>query len=84
MQPIKPGHVYTDKDWNDYAVREVEKKGKDAAGKYKYRASKVLSERGKVYFEDKEELRTYKLQLLGILGTTQGHSELNLVTIIPS
>ncbi|KEP49514.1 D-lactaldehyde dehydrogenase [Rhizoctonia solani 123E] len=38
------GTIFTDDDWNELSVKEVEEKGKNA-GKHKYRASKVLAER---------------------------------------
>lgn len=41
------GTTYTNKDWNDLVVKIVEEEGSNAPGKYKYWASKVLSERGK-------------------------------------
>ncbi|KAH7337240.1 hypothetical protein B0J17DRAFT_700335 [Rhizoctonia solani] len=38
------GTIFTDDDWNTLSVQEVEEKGRNA-GKHKYRASKVLTER---------------------------------------
>ncbi|KDN40497.1 hypothetical protein RSAG8_08117, partial [Rhizoctonia solani AG-8 WAC10335] len=38
------GTVFTDDNWNEFSVKEVEKNGRNA-GKHKYRASKVLAER---------------------------------------
>ncbi|KDQ18875.1 hypothetical protein BOTBODRAFT_28363 [Botryobasidium botryosum FD-172 SS1] len=37
--------IYTEEDWNEVAVKEVETKGVDADQPQKYRASKVLAER---------------------------------------
>ncbi|KAG8773873.1 methylglyoxal reductase (NADPH-dependent) gre2 [Ceratobasidium sp. 428] len=38
------GTIFTEDDWNTFSTKEVEKKGKDAAGGDKYRASKTLAE----------------------------------------
>ena len=38
--------TYTEKDWNDGAVKAVEEKGVDAGVMDVYSASKVLAERG--------------------------------------
>ncbi|KAH7304810.1 D-lactaldehyde dehydrogenase [Rhizoctonia solani] len=38
------GTIFTDDDWNTLSVQQVEEKGRNA-GKHKYRASKVLTER---------------------------------------
>ncbi|QRV79239.1 D-lactaldehyde dehydrogenase [Ceratobasidium sp. AG-Ba] len=46
MNTSKPtGTIYTENDWNELSVREVEEKGKGAAGGDKYRASKTLAEK---------------------------------------
>ena len=39
---------FTEDDWNDESVRQVEKLGKEAAGTDKYCASKTLSEKGEL------------------------------------
>ncbi|KAG8747006.1 methylglyoxal reductase (NADPH-dependent) gre2 [Ceratobasidium sp. 414] len=39
------GTIYTEVDWNTFSTKEVEEKGKGAAGGDKYRASKTLAER---------------------------------------
>ncbi|KAG8762782.1 methylglyoxal reductase (NADPH-dependent) gre2 [Ceratobasidium sp. 428] len=38
------GTVFTENDWNTFSTKEVEEKGRDAAGGDKYRASKTLAE----------------------------------------
>ncbi|KAL6299273.1 NAD-P-binding protein [Sparassis latifolia] len=38
-------HVFTELDWNNKSVKEVEEKGRNAAGSDKYMASKTLAER---------------------------------------
>lgn len=38
--------VFSEADWDDQAVEEVEKKGRAASNAHKYRASKTLAERG--------------------------------------
>lgn len=38
--------VFTELDWNEQSIREVEEKGRNAANLAKYRASKILAERG--------------------------------------
>jgi hypothetical protein len=38
--------VFSELDWDDPAVEEVEKKGRTASNVNKYRASKTLAERG--------------------------------------
>ena len=39
------GTQYTEADWNEDSVKEVEKKGKDTAPPQSYRASKTLAEK---------------------------------------
>ena len=39
-------HIFNEADHNQQSVKEVEEKGKDAAPLAKYRASKVLAEKG--------------------------------------
>ena len=38
--------MFTENDWNDESVRQVEQLGKEAMGADKYCASKTLSEKG--------------------------------------
>ncbi|KAF8608520.1 D-lactaldehyde dehydrogenase [Ceratobasidium sp. AG-I] len=46
LDTSKPtGTIYTENDWNISSLKEVEEKGKDAAGVSKYRASKILAEK---------------------------------------
>ena len=40
------GRTYTEDDWADYVVKEVEEKGRDVTLEYIYDASKLLAERG--------------------------------------
>lgn len=40
------GRTYTEENWADYAVKEVEEKGAEAEGITIYTASKVLAEKG--------------------------------------
>jgi len=50
-QPPEPGEgfpVLDESVWNTISPREVERKGKDAAGIHKYRTSKYLAERAAV------------------------------------
>ncbi|CAE6433013.1 unnamed protein product [Rhizoctonia solani] len=56
MDGSKPnGTVFTESDWNSFSLREVETKGKAAAGGDKYRASKTLAEQAAWKFlEDKQ------------------------------
>ena len=42
----RAGRPYTEKDWNEPALKEVEDLGKKALGISKYAASKTLAERG--------------------------------------
>ena len=39
---------FTENDWNDESVRQVEQLGKEAMGADKYCASKMLSEKGEL------------------------------------
>ncbi|EJD38359.1 NAD(P)-binding protein [Auricularia subglabra TFB-10046 SS5] len=45
MEPHPAPYIYSEKDWNETSVKEVETKGKDAADIDKYRASKMLAEK---------------------------------------
>lgn len=37
--------VFSEADWNELSIKEVQEKGRDALGAHKYRASKTLAER---------------------------------------
>ncbi|KAB5594063.1 NADPH-dependent aldehyde reductase ARI1 [Ceratobasidium theobromae] len=46
MDASKPrGTIFTEENWNEYSIKEVETKGNAAAGGDKYRASKTLAEK---------------------------------------
>lgn len=52
----RPGAVhYTEKDWNQDSVKQVEEKGKNAAGADSYRASKTLAEQSLWKFIEDEK-----------------------------
>ncbi len=40
--------VFSEVDWNEQSIKEVEEQGKDAPGIAKYRASKTLAEKGQI------------------------------------
>ncbi|GJJ13666.1 hypothetical protein Clacol_007922 [Clathrus columnatus] len=48
IEPVPEGQqrIFTEKDWNEFSIKEIEEKGKDAAGHHKYKASKTLAEKG--------------------------------------
>ncbi|PCH42479.1 NAD(P)-binding protein [Wolfiporia cocos MD-104 SS10] len=50
--------VFTEADWNEQALLEVQEKGRDASPITKYRASKVLAERAAWEFVDKNRHET--------------------------
>ncbi|KAK7002479.1 D-lactaldehyde dehydrogenase [Favolaschia claudopus] len=52
--PSSP-QVFTEADWNDQAVKEVEEKGREASNAAKYRASKTLAERAAWDFHSKHK-----------------------------
>lgn len=39
---------FSELDWNEQSIKEVEEKGKEAASIHQYRASKTLAERGRL------------------------------------
>ncbi|KAG8959164.1 methylglyoxal reductase (NADPH-dependent) gre2 [Tulasnella sp. 419] len=45
LEPHTSPYTYTELDWNDFAIKEVKEKGRDADPMIKYRASKVMAER---------------------------------------
>ena len=45
LTPLPDPHVFSEEDWNDASVAEVEEKGRAATAIAKYRASKTLAER---------------------------------------
>ncbi|KAL7411337.1 D-lactaldehyde dehydrogenase [Mrakia frigida] len=45
IEPATPPHTFTEKDWNEFSIKEVAEKGAAADGGHKYRASKVLAEK---------------------------------------
>lgn len=53
---LEETRVYTEDDWNDFAVEQVQKLGKAAIGWWKYDASKVLAERGAVAYPTHNQL----------------------------
>lgn len=58
LDTSKPGPVtFSEADWNDHSVNEVETKGKDAAPSDKYRASKTLAERAAWKFNEINKAR---------------------------
>ncbi|KAI0365578.1 NAD-P-binding protein [Pilatotrama ljubarskyi] len=64
--------VYTEKDWNEYAVNTVRKLGKEASGYMKYGASKVLAEEAAWdYYRENKDVLPYELSVIApswILG----------------
>ncbi|EPQ50349.1 NAD P-binding protein [Gloeophyllum trabeum ATCC 11539] len=52
--PTSP-RVFTEKDWNQQALKEVEEKGRDALVMNKYRASKTLAEKAAWEFVEKNK-----------------------------
>jgi len=52
---VKPVHTFTEKDWNTFSPKELEKKGKDCDAMNSYRASKTLAERAAWDFVEKEK-----------------------------
>ena len=55
MTQTTESRVYTESDWNDAAVKEVEEKGRNAFPPSKYRASKTLAERAAWDFYEKNK-----------------------------
>ncbi|KAJ7662730.1 D-lactaldehyde dehydrogenase [Mycena polygramma] len=53
MNTSNTPQVLSELDWNDQAVQEVEKKGREASNPYKYQASKTLAERAAWEFAKK-------------------------------
>lgn len=45
LEPVEPVHTFTEEDWNQVSIDEVEKKGTEAWRMHWYRASKTLAER---------------------------------------
>lgn len=46
LQVLKEPKVFSEEDWNEQAIKEVEDEGRNASNMNKYRASKTLAERG--------------------------------------
>jgi len=55
VNPYDPVYTFTEKDWNEFSPKEVEKKGKDVEPSQAYRASKTLAERAAWDFLEKEK-----------------------------
>jgi hypothetical protein len=49
---MRVNYEYTEEDWNDDAIADVEAKGKNAGGLMKYMASKTLAERGAIILHE--------------------------------
>ena len=45
LEPADPPRTFTEDDWNNFSIMEVEQKGRGAEAEHKYRASKVLAEK---------------------------------------
>lgn len=55
VEPREEAYTFTEKDWNQFSIDEVEKQGKDANPVHKYRASKSLAERAAWKFMEEEK-----------------------------
>ncbi|PSR87356.1 hypothetical protein PHLCEN_2v5173 [Hermanssonia centrifuga] len=55
ISPDPNPRVFSEDDWNDPAIKEVEEKGRDASAASKYRASKTLAERAAWDFVQKNK-----------------------------
>lgn len=55
VTPSPDAHVFSEKDWNEASIAEVNEKGKAAAAVAKYRASKTLAERAAWEFVEKHK-----------------------------
>ncbi|KAI0367230.1 NAD-P-binding protein [Pilatotrama ljubarskyi] len=55
LTPSSEPHVFSEADWNEASIKEVQEKGRDAAGAAKYRASKTLAERAAWEFYEKNK-----------------------------
>ncbi|EJT96897.1 NADP-binding protein [Dacryopinax primogenitus] len=64
LEPHEGGYVYTEKDWNDFSLHEVEQKSEKAAPIHQYRTSKTLAEQNAWRFEKE---KTGKWDLVTIL-----------------
>lgn len=47
MTPSSKPSVFSEKDWNNASVEDLEKNGVNASGMTKYRVSKIFAEKGK-------------------------------------
>ncbi|KAL1938000.1 hypothetical protein VTO73DRAFT_12011 [Trametes versicolor] len=57
--------VYTEEDWNEFAVKQVRELGKAATGWWKYDASKVLAEQAAwKFYEDNKGTISYELSTI--------------------
>jgi len=45
LEPHEQGYIFSEKDWNDFSIKEVEEKKEKAAGIHQYRTSKTLAEK---------------------------------------
>ncbi|KAG8959163.1 methylglyoxal reductase (NADPH-dependent) gre2 [Tulasnella sp. 419] len=68
LEPHPHPYVYTEVDWCDYALKEVEEKGREATPMMKYRASKVMAERAAWNFV-KEHVSEIGFDLVTVLPT---------------
>ena len=68
IHPAPDGYGFTEEDWNDHDIKEVEEKGSQASPVTMYNASKVLAERAAWKFVEENK---------GKIG-------FDLVTILPS
>lgn len=55
LEAVPDPPVFTERDWNQLSIDEVETKGKDASAADKYRASKTLAERAAWKFMENNE-----------------------------
>lgn len=69
--------VYTEEDWNEFAVKQVRELGKAATGCWKYDASKVLAEQGTSPQPDCVQSNTSNVHVrscMEVLRGQQGHN----------
>lgn len=71
--------VYTEEDWNEFAVKQVRELGKAATGWWKYDASKVLAEQGTNPQPDRVQSNTSNLHVRSCMEVLRGQQGDNLL-----
>jgi nucleoside-diphosphate-sugar epimerase len=77
------GGTFSEENWNEQSPREVEEKGREAAGMHKYRASKTLAEQGMPSLQMLPHLLIVTIAAWKLWNENKDKVQWDLVTLLP-